>query len=104
MKYIEFGKEDGADLVYGGAILNKGEFKKDIILSLQFSPMYIRISRIAKEEIFGPVVAIIEVDSYEEAIDVANDVEYGLSASIVTNNLKSCQPIYKGYPGWDGKG
>ena len=51
--------------------------------------------RIAKEEIFGPVIAIIEVDSYEEAIEIANDVEYGLSASIVTNNLKIAHQFTK---------
>ena len=43
--------------------------------------------RIATEEIFGPVLSVIEVMDYEEAIDVANGVEYGLSASICTNRL-----------------
>jgi aldehyde dehydrogenase (NAD+) len=51
--------------------------------------------RIAKEEIFGPVVAVIEVESYEEAFLIANDVEYGLSASIVTNNLKLAHQFTK---------
>ena len=43
---------------------------------------------IAREEIFGPVVGIIKVGSMEEAIDVANDTEFGLSASLCTTNLK----------------
>lgn len=44
--------------------------------------------RITKEEIFGPVLSVIKVRDYEEAIRVANDVEYGLSSSIYTNDLK----------------
>ena len=44
--------------------------------------------RIAKEEVFGPVVAVIEVENFEEAMSVANGVDVGLSASIVTRDLK----------------
>jgi aldehyde dehydrogenase (NAD+) len=44
--------------------------------------------RIAQEEVFGPVVAILAVDSFEEAIAVANGVKYGLSASLVTRDFK----------------
>ena len=43
--------------------------------------------RITKEEIFGPVLSLIKVDGYEEAVRVANDVDYGLSSSIYTNNV-----------------
>ena len=45
--------------------------------------------RIAKEEIFGPVVSVIPVDSLDEAIEVGNSVEYGLSASIYTQDINS---------------
>jgi aldehyde dehydrogenase (NAD+) len=45
--------------------------------------------RIAREGIFGPVVSIIPVDSLDEAIAIANQAEYALSASVVTNNLRS---------------
>jgi acyl-CoA reductase-like NAD-dependent aldehyde dehydrogenase len=44
--------------------------------------------RITKEEIFGPVLSVIKVEDYEEAIRVANDVDFGLSSSIYTNNLR----------------
>jgi aldehyde dehydrogenase (NAD+) len=44
--------------------------------------------RVCREEIFGPVAAVIPVDSYEEALAVANDTEYGLSAGICTGSLK----------------
>lgn len=43
---------------------------------------------IAKEEIFGPVVAVMEVENYNEAIDLANDIEFGLSSAIYTNDLE----------------
>ncbi len=44
-------------------------------------------ARIAQEEIFGPVLAVVKADSFEDALDLANDVDYGLSASIVTQDL-----------------
>lgn len=44
--------------------------------------------RIAREEIFGPVAAVIPVDSYEQALEVANDTEFGLSSGIVTTSLR----------------
>jgi alpha-ketoglutaric semialdehyde dehydrogenase len=95
LKYIEFGKEDGAELVYGGEQLLSGEFEKGYFVQPAIFTNVKPNSRIAKEEIFGPVVAVIEVDTYEEAIAVANDVEYGLSASIVTNNLKIANQFTK---------
>ncbi|WP_218964337.1 aldehyde dehydrogenase family protein [Bacillus sp. AFS031507] len=95
LKYIQYGKEDGAELVYGGEPLVTGEFEKGYYVQPAIFTNVNANSRIAKEEIFGPVVAVIEVDTYEEAIAVANDVEYGLSASIVTNNLKIANQFTK---------
>lgn len=45
--------------------------------------------RITKEEIFGPVLSVIKIRNYEEAVMVANDVEYGLSSSIYTTNVNT---------------
>ena len=45
--------------------------------------------RIAREEVFGPVLAVIEVDDLDEAIDVVNSVEYGLSAAIYTRDINT---------------
>ncbi len=95
LKYIEFGKEDGATLAYGGERLATGEFQQGFYIQPAIFTNVKPHHRIAKEEIFGPVVAVLEVDSYEEAIKVANDVEYGLSASIVTNNLKIANQFTK---------
>jgi alpha-ketoglutaric semialdehyde dehydrogenase len=95
LKYIEYGKEDGATLVFGGEPVTNGEFQKGYFVQPAIFTNVNPNSRIAKEEIFGPVVAVIEVDTYEDAIAVANDVEYGLSASIVTNNLKIANQFTK---------
>jgi len=95
LNYIEIGKEDGATLVYGGAQLTGGEYDKGYFVQPAIFTDVRPSMRIAKEEIFGPVIAIIEVNSYEEAIEIANDVEYGLSASIITNNLKTAHQFTK---------
>lgn len=47
--------------------------------------------RIAREEIFGPVIAVIDVDNYDDAIAKANDTEFGLSAALVTNDIRYIQ-------------
>ncbi|WP_338451611.1 aldehyde dehydrogenase family protein [Niallia oryzisoli] len=95
LNYIEIGKEDGATLCFGGGQLTNGEYEKGYFVEPAIFTDVRPSMRIAKEEIFGPVIAIIEVNSYEEAIEVANDVEYGLSASIITNNLKTAHQFTK---------
>lgn len=86
--YVEIGKnEDKASLLTGGEFateenLAKGWFYKPTIFT-----GVTRNMRIAKEEIFGPVLSVIKCGSLEEAIDILNDTEYGLSSSIFTNNV-----------------
>lgn len=82
MEYISIGQEEGAVLEAGGGRPDRdGYFVEPAVFSGVDSNM-----RIAQEEIFGPVISIIVVDNFEEAITVANDVEQGLSASIVTED------------------
>lgn len=86
--YTEIGQREGAKLVTGGAALTEGEhsegaFYKPTIFSEVTPEM-----RIAREEVFGPFVAIIPVDTYEEAIRVANATEYGLSTALFTENSR----------------
>lgn len=95
LKYIEVGKEDGAELAYGGEHLTSGEYEKGYFVQPAIFTNVKPNHRIAKEEIFGPVIAVIEADTYEEAVAIANDVDYGLSASIVTNNLKTASRFTK---------
>jgi aldehyde dehydrogenase (NAD+) len=87
MKYVEIGKTEGAKLVTGGNRadgdgLKNGWFHEPTIFA-DASPQM----RIAQEEIFGPVVATIPFSSFEEALEIANKVRYGLSASIYTKNV-----------------
>ena len=85
--YVQIGLKEGAKLVCGGDIgrggdLDKGWFYQPTIFT-EVTPNM----RIAKEEIFGPVLSVIRIKSLEEAINVLNDTKYGLSSSIYTKNI-----------------
>ncbi len=89
LSYIEKGKEEGAALLCGGNRLlsdgrEQGYFVEPTIFEHVKTDMVI-----AQEEIFGPVLALIPVDTLEEALELANDVKYGLSASIFTRDIGS---------------
>lgn len=85
-KYVEIGKAEGAKVLVGGqrADLDKGYFYSPTL----FSDVS-RTMRIAREEIFGPVLSAIEVASLEEAVEVNNESAYGLSSSIFTENVNA---------------
>jgi alpha-ketoglutaric semialdehyde dehydrogenase len=87
MKYVEIGRDEGARLVVGGKRLDKGEYSKGYFHEPTIFADVDPGMRIAKEEIFGPVVSVIRCRSLEEAIDIGNGVEYGLSASIYTQDI-----------------
>src|SRR5262249_29675444 len=84
MSYIGKGKAEGAEVIAGGKAhaLGKGYFIEPTIFHNVTSRM-----TIAREEIFGPVLSIISVSSADEAVRVANDSPYGLTASIFTGNI-----------------
>jgi acyl-CoA reductase-like NAD-dependent aldehyde dehydrogenase len=86
MDYIDIGRNEGAELRAGGNRVNaptEGHFLQPALFVGATNQM-----RIAREEIFGPVAAVIKVKDYEEALATANDTEFGLSAGIVTTSLK----------------
>jgi aldehyde dehydrogenase (NAD+) len=85
LSYIEVGKKE-ARLLYGGERLTDGACDHGYYVRPAVFTDVTQAMRIAREEIFGPVLAIIEVSSYEDAIAKANDTEYGLSAAIATRN------------------
>ncbi|AKO91074.1 aldehyde dehydrogenase family protein [Priestia filamentosa] len=88
-RYIESGKSQGAELVAGGKVpFEKGYFMEPTIFANVDDSM-----TIAKEEIFGPVVAAMPYDTLDDLIDKANDTEYGLAAGVWTQNLKSAHYI-----------
>jgi len=87
-EHIDAALAEGAKVLYGGqrltdADLAHGFFMQPTVLGNVTSKM-----RIAREEVFGPVVAIIAVENFDEALTVANGVDVGLSASIVTRDFK----------------
>ena len=87
LDYIEIGKREGARLVCGGSRLtgpgyDKGYFVEPTIFTEVKPEM-----RIAQEEIFGPVLAVVPVKDFDAALQLANNVKFGLSASLVTNQL-----------------
>jgi len=84
-KYVEIGLKEGGKLLIGGHVPEmKGFFFEPTLFTDCFMDM-----TISQEEIFGPVVAIISAKNLKEAIDFANSVEYGLSTSIYTNNVRN---------------
>ncbi|CAF0923489.1 unnamed protein product [Rotaria sordida] len=83
LQYIKSGKESGAKLECGGERFgDKGYFIQPTIFSDVKDDM-----KIAREEIFGPVMSIFKFDSYDEVIKRANDTEYGLAAGVITKDL-----------------
>ena len=86
LRYIHIGKDDGAKLHWGGEMLNRetpGFYMQPAIFTDVSNSM-----RIAREEIFGPVAAVIAAKDYDEALALANDTEFGLAAGICTTSLK----------------
>lgn len=88
MGYIEIGqKEDGATLATGGKRLTRGQYAKGFFIEPTVFTDVAPQMRIAQEEIFGPVTSVIPAGSMEEAVEIANGVRYGLSASIYTQDV-----------------
>jgi aldehyde dehydrogenase (NAD+) len=87
--YVELGKKEGAKLLIGGEPATNGALKKGFFYKPTVFDNVKPHMRIAQEEIFGPVVVILTVDSLQEAINVLNDVTYGLSCSIYTRDVNS---------------
>ncbi|HEY7516213.1 MAG TPA: aldehyde dehydrogenase family protein [Vicinamibacteria bacterium] len=88
-KYVKIGKEEGARLLTGGSRLTTGDLGKGFFHEPTVFGDCSKEMRVAREEIFGPVVSVIPVGSLEEAIEVGNSVEYGLSASIYTQDINN---------------
>ena len=87
MKYVEIGKNEGATLACGGNRLTLGAYARGYFHEPTVFGDVSASMRIAQEEIFGPVVSVIPCKSFEEAVAVGNGVQYGLSASIYTQDI-----------------
>jgi acyl-CoA reductase-like NAD-dependent aldehyde dehydrogenase len=100
MSYVEIGKKEGARLLTGGNRLDSSEHARGWFYAPTVFGDCDPKMRVAQEEIFGPVVSVIPIDSLEQGIEVANGVPYGLSASIYTRNVNrafaAIQDLYTG--------
>jgi aldehyde dehydrogenase (NAD+) len=86
LSYIEIGRREGAKLAVGGERIPR-ETRGYYLSPALFVETDNRM-RVNREEIFGPVATVVRVKDYEEAVEVANDTEFGLSAGVVTTSLK----------------
>jgi aldehyde dehydrogenase (NAD+) len=100
MGYAEIGKKESAKLLTGGNRLDSGDHARGWFYAPTVFGDCDPKMRVAQEEIFGPVVSVIPIDSLEQGIEVANGVPYGLSASIYTRNVNrafaAIQDLYTG--------
>ncbi len=91
--YVEKGKAEGARLVYGGArIEGEGFYMQPTVFADVTDDM-----TIAREEIFGPVMSVLDFDTEEEVMARANDTEFGLAAGVFTNDLTRAHRIVAGF-------
>jgi aldehyde dehydrogenase (NAD+) len=89
IKYVGIGKDEGARLACGGRALTAGAHANGFFHEPTVFADVLPSMRIAREEIFGPVVSVLPCRSLEEAIAIGNDVAYGLSASIYTQDINA---------------
>ena len=88
LSYIDIGREDGADCVLGGGKAERPECGDGWFVEPTIFMGVNNRMRIAQEEVFGPVLSIIPFEDEEEAIEIANDVIYGLAAGIWTSSIR----------------
>lgn len=86
-EYVEIGKNEGAKLLCGGEPLTGDEYDKGSFYAPTVFGDCSPNMRVAQEEIFGPVVSVVPFDSFEEGIEIANNVAYGLSSSVYTRDV-----------------
>lgn len=86
-RYVKVGQQEGAKLIVGGHVAEEGDLRKGYFFEPTIFDDVQPTMRIAQEEIFGPVTAIITVDSLADAIRVNNNVAFGLSTSIYTRDV-----------------
>jgi acyl-CoA reductase-like NAD-dependent aldehyde dehydrogenase len=84
--YIRIGQEEGATLAFGGGMVERG--KRGFFLQPTLLTGATNAMRSSREEIFGPVASVIRARDYDEALALANDTEFGLTAGICTTSLK----------------
>ena len=87
LEYIGVGTEEGAHLAYGGHGLTEGKYSEGFYVEPTVFTDVSPDMRIAREEIFGPVLTVFKARNLEDAIQISNSVEFGLSSSVYTKDL-----------------
>src|SRR6266404_2933091 len=87
LEYVEIGKAEGAKLICGGNRLDKSDYQYGFFMEPTIFSDVDPKMRIAQEEIFGPVVAVIPCEGFDDAVLIANNIEYGLSSSLYTRDV-----------------
>jgi aldehyde dehydrogenase (NAD+) len=87
MEYVQIGRDEGADPVLGGVRLTKSEYGRGFYFQPTIFTGVGAKMRIAREEIFGPVVCVLPADGLDQALEIANDSLYGLSSSVYTQDV-----------------
>jgi aldehyde dehydrogenase (NAD+) len=95
LDYVEIGKDEGAKLLCGGKRLLGGEYEHGYFMEPAVFTDVNPDMRIAKEEIFGPVVCVISGKDSDRTLELANDAQYGLSASVCTNSLEKAHKFVR---------
>ncbi len=90
-KYVDIGTEEGT-LAYGG-IPDPDEFESDNVVKPTVITDIDNTARVAQEEVFGPLLAVIPFGSEEEAVDIANDTEFGLTAGVWTEDMRRAHRV-----------
>jgi aldehyde dehydrogenase (NAD+) len=88
-EYVKIGMAEGAKVLTGGKVATAGELAKGWFYEPTVLAGVTPAMRVAREEIFGPVLSVLRVKSLEEAIEVSNNTTYGLSSSIYTQNINN---------------
>jgi len=86
-KYIEIALHEGAQLLCGGHALTSGAYAHGTFFEPTVLAAVNPQMRIAREEVFGPVVSLMEFSTFEEAVEIANSIDYGLSTSLYTRDV-----------------
>ncbi|HKN83345.1 MAG TPA: aldehyde dehydrogenase family protein, partial [Pyrinomonadaceae bacterium] len=87
LEYIEIAKKEGAQLLWGGRRLTGGDYDKGYFIEPTIFSGVKSEMCIAQDEVFGPVLALMVAEDFEDGLRIANDVRFGLSASIVSHDL-----------------
>ncbi|HET8668648.1 MAG TPA: aldehyde dehydrogenase family protein, partial [Terriglobales bacterium] len=100
LNYVEIAKDEGAKMMCGGNRLDQGDYKYGWFMEPTVFADVDPKMRIAQEEVFGPVVSIIPCDGLDHAIEIANDIQYGLSSALYTKDVnrafKAMRDLYAG--------